>query len=282
MASLAEIQKILEQIRDDLPALINRSQISPHQVVVVSGLSDVSERLGLIQAGEFRTGNGVEPGLGFSGVRIGYPAFSYNSELWNIVGINNDVLQVGIRSSDGKLLAAAGDVVIDSTGIKIQTSTNIDTAQLSFEHPDDYYGYMRFLSFGGLLYIINTAPGSQIRFLTDLTNPAQDGMITMGEDGGQDNRQQFNVGLGTMGGRISIDNGILMDAKGTSGGSNRLLMRGYANNTPDDPSDAFDEVNIYQKGNNLVLQFNDGGTVRYKYLDLTGTGVTWVHSTTAP
>ena len=32
----------------------------------------------------------------------------------------------------------------------------------------------------------------------------------------------------------------------------------------------------------LIIQFNDAGTVRYKYLDLTGTGVTWVHTTSAP
>lgn len=42
------------------------------------------------------------------------------------------------------------------------------------------------------------------------------------------------------------------------------------------------ELNLYMKGDKLVIQFNDGGTMRYKYLDLTGTGVTWQHSTTAP
>jgi len=36
------------------------------------------------------------------------------------------------------------------------------------------------------------------------------------------------------------------------------------------------------KGGNLVIQYNDAGTIRYKYLNLVSTGVTWVHSTTAP
>jgi hypothetical protein len=40
--------------------------------------------------------------------------------------------------------------------------------------------------------------------------------------------------------------------------------------------------NFYFKGTKLVIQYNDGGTVRYKTLDLTSTGVTWVHSTSAP
>jgi len=39
---------------------------------------------------------------------------------------------------------------------------------------------------------------------------------------------------------------------------------------------------LYVKSDKLVIAFNDAGTVRYKYLDLTGTGVTWVHTTTAP
>jgi len=42
------------------------------------------------------------------------------------------------------------------------------------------------------------------------------------------------------------------------------------------------ESDLYIKNNKLIAKFNDGGTTRYKYLDLTGTGVTWVHSTTVP
>jgi hypothetical protein len=42
------------------------------------------------------------------------------------------------------------------------------------------------------------------------------------------------------------------------------------------------QVKMYFKTNAIVFEFNDGGTTRYKYLDLTGTGVTWTHSTSAP
>lgn len=51
--------------------------------------------------------------------------------------------------------------------------------------------------------------------------------------------------------------------------------------TPANPS-ASSEGNIYIKGGMLVIQYNDASTVRFKYLDLTGTGVTWVHTTVAP
>jgi hypothetical protein len=51
--------------------------------------------------------------------------------------------------------------------------------------------------------------------------------------------------------------------------------------TPTAPTQDADG-NIYIKDGKLVIQYDDGGNVRYKYLDLTGTEVTWVHTTTAP
>ena len=114
MPSIGQIQALVEQIKNDLPLLIQRSQVTPNQIVVGGGLSDISERLGLLQAGEFRTGNGNEPGFGFSGVRIGYPAFVYESETWNFVGVNDDVLQVGISAEDGKMYFGAGTGILDA------------------------------------------------------------------------------------------------------------------------------------------------------------------------
>ncbi len=45
---------------------------------------------------------------------------------------------------------------------------------------------------------------------------------------------------------------------------------------------ASSDAHIYIKGGNLVVRYNDGGTYRYKYLTLSGTGTTWTHTTTAP
>jgi hypothetical protein len=87
------------------------------QIHVIGGISDISENLGLIQAGEFRSGNRKEPGSGFTGVRIAYPPVVYSGAEWNIAGVNNDVLQFGLRASDGKALAGGGAVILDSTGV---------------------------------------------------------------------------------------------------------------------------------------------------------------------
>jgi len=51
--------------------------------------------------------------------------------------------------------------------------------------------------------------------------------------------------------------------------------------TPNAPA-VSSEAKIYVRNNKLIVQYNDNSTVRYKYLDLSGTGVTWVHTTTAP
>jgi hypothetical protein len=59
-----------------------------------------------------------------------------------------------------------------------------------------------------------------------------------------------------------------------------LTLREQAATPPDPVQDA--DGHLYVKDGKLVAQYDDGGTVRYKYLDLTGTGVTWVHTTTAP
>lgn len=120
---MTTLQDILNKLDDvtllvqDLPA---QFLMSGANIVVVGGLSDIAENLGLIQAGEFRTGNGELPGNGFSGVRIAYPSMTYDSEEWHIVGINNDTLQFGLRASDGAALAGGGKVVIDANGIEIE------------------------------------------------------------------------------------------------------------------------------------------------------------------
>lgn len=42
------------------------------------------------------------------------------------------------------------------------------------------------------------------------------------------------------------------------------------------------EIITYMKGSKFILKYNDSGTDRYKYLDMAGSGTTWVHTTSAP
>jgi len=121
--SLQELADKVDDLRNDLSEAITRFRMSWQQIILASGLSELSENLGLIRAGEFRTGTSDEPGKGFTGVRIGYPGFTYDSETWHIVGVNSDTFQVGIRATDGVLVAGAGVVTLDDTGIQIVSET---------------------------------------------------------------------------------------------------------------------------------------------------------------
>ena len=94
----------------------------------------------------------------------------------------------------------------------------------------------------------------------------------------------------TLKGDVDAGGSLTLDGDGAAGGhvlvTNDLGIQGFATlteqtATPGDPTSGA-EVRAYMKADKFILQFNDGGTVRYKYLDLTGTGITWIHTTVAP
>ncbi len=107
------IEAVEKQIAEGYSARVRKSGIQQ--------MSQVTTQLGIVEAGEVRLGS-VLPGSGFSGLRLGYPPFIYNSESWNLVGIDNDILQIGIRASDGVLFAGAGKVLLSVDGITFDVS----------------------------------------------------------------------------------------------------------------------------------------------------------------
>lgn len=60
-----------------------------------------------------------------------------------------------------------------------------------------------------------------------------------------------------------------------------VLLLEEKDTTPANPT-ASTECKVYVKANKLVIQFNDAGTVRYNYLDMTSTLGLWTYTTTAP
>jgi hypothetical protein len=112
MSKYTELENLLLDIQAKVDTMLRDLRVKANQVVVTEGLSEISEKLGIIQAGELRVGNGVAPGSGFSGTRIGYPPMTYDSQLYNLAGVDADTLQFGVRSSDGVLVAGAGAVIL--------------------------------------------------------------------------------------------------------------------------------------------------------------------------
>lgn len=312
MASLAQIQALVEEIKSELPGLLNRSQIAPRQIVVGNGLSDISERLGLVQAGEFRVGNGMEPGFGFTGVRLGYPAFAYAGDTWHLAGVNDDSLEVGINAVNGKLYAGGGNVILDANGIVIQNQTdNGDPFMLFHNSNGTLLGQIYTNTLSNLE--LDAFGQSGLRKLI-LRSQIADGLVNVAtievvadETGGYDyinasaddvyltaNRYVTLTAASALSNHaptvyIGPGNTIAFFAPAV-GGTTANYLRMYGGNgttmydTPSNPlnNGLVSQANIYIRNGKLVIQYNDAGTVRYKYLDLTGTGVTWTHTTSAP
>lgn len=134
MADMQAVVDALTRLEYAVNTLPEKLRISASQVVIIGGLSDLSESLGLVMAGEFRAGNQRPPGDGFSGMRMGYPAMLYDNEEWNLVGVNNDAIQFGVKASDGKLYAGAGAVTLSEDGLKVIGEGSVD-----------YYRRIRFI-----------------------------------------------------------------------------------------------------------------------------------------
>ena len=81
----------------------------------------------------------------------------------------------------------------------------------------------------------------------------------------------------TVNGDVDISQTLNVQSNGTFTGHVKYKATG----TPSAPASAA-EFNLYYRANKFIIQYNDVGTTRYKYLDLNGTGVTWVHTTVAP
>ncbi|MEE8568859.1 MAG: DUF559 domain-containing protein, partial [Anaerolineales bacterium] len=154
---VAALEDAVIQLEDNL------TKIQATAIFTVGGLSDIDTNLGLIQTGEFRVGNRKPPSGGFTGMRMAYPGMTYNSEAWHLVGVANDVLQFGVRATDGKLLAGAGAVILDASGITA-TAGVIGGWVLGTDSIKDA---------GGVVGMLSTVTGGDdIRFFAGHATPA--------------------------------------------------------------------------------------------------------------
>ena len=186
-------------------------------------------------------------------------------------------------------------------GTKEGASIQIITDNIIRWNIDRTYGY---LARGGVagsagIHLYGLGDESTIAFGNDLN-------VTIRERNGEDNDQMevypqngFGVFTGAkdntpdlwvnpsgntvLGGETAVA-GNKLSVIGNTNIAGNLTITGFKTykdtGTPPDP--AVGECNTYMKDDKFIIQSNDGGTVRYRYLDLTGTGVTWVHSLVEP
>jgi len=138
-----------------------------------------------------------------------------------------------------------------------------------------------FLFSNDALQVQSLIQGGSLQWRLKMTN-GDTPYIKLTEWVGVPNLTKFEVNPGIAGARISVngDNGeaIGIAAQGSGSGNTFLRMQETTNN----PSSVNGAMQVYLKGGKIVVQYVDAGTTRYKYLDLTGTGVTWTHTTVAP
>lgn len=113
-------EALVNHVRD----LERRMRSVERRFVKFNRLDEVLTDLGVQMQGEFRSGNGVEPGSGFTGGRFGYPGFTYGGVEYFFVGVENDVLMIGLEIATGKLLFGGGNGWFDNTGMKIRVNTD--------------------------------------------------------------------------------------------------------------------------------------------------------------
>lgn len=197
-------------------------------------------------------------------------------------------------SGGGFISAGGGDIIIDEVGIFFKGGNEL----LQWADVDGLRGRIQMYGTGGNQFYLDNfgdddVDDVEINFriaLEDAGASAKTGVLRLiaasgrmqaSIDGttatGISKGGQFNFGAQLSAGFAPIQ----IHFQGRDSGESSHFELYPVSADPTDPS-SDDEVNVYFKDTKIVFQYNDSGTVRYKYLDLSGTGVTWVHTTSAP
>jgi hypothetical protein len=209
------------------------------------------------------------------------------------VGINvAPFIEVGRGATDGPTLAAIRGLTFRPTMVDQSTNVNSTVTDVTAVNANPNTGMAVTLSRGVYSYVqvplgtvatgicfdggtqttsgaVTTAIGLR---LTDIGAGTTKWGFQIG------NYSSYHQGRVAFGGTTAPTCGIDIQATAADSSAIRFAAAGA---TPTNPTSNTD-LKIYFKSSAIVFQFNDAGTVRYKYLTLSGTGVTWVHSTTAP
>jgi hypothetical protein len=131
--------------------------------------------------------------------------------------------------------------------------------------------------------LVLDAPSAGIQF-----NDASVHTINAGSAGGEIRFQYWNGSADLIWMYLKSDGNIGI-GPGSSSPTSTLHLFGAsaamtfeeATANPSNPTSG-SQMRVYMKADKFVIQYNDGGTTRYKTLTLSGTGTTWAHSTSAP
>ena len=209
MASIDDVLRLLRDIDADVQSIGPRIQIVGPQIIV-TGLADISKNLGVVQSGEFRAGNSLEPGFGFTGGRFGWPGFNYGGTEYFLAGVDDDVLQVGLSLTDGKVYAGEGNVILDSGGIRILDDGAVGNGYISFYDSTGTSLEGRIINSSGNLATMVYGVGMAQSFFITLTDTSTP-YIKWFEDPTTNNATRLDVLGGTNGGVATFFGTFIFD-----------------------------------------------------------------------
>ena len=152
------------------------------------------------------TGNPFNIEDPFTGTAILYPPYVHTSGNYHIFGMENGVLQWGANSTDGKIYAGGGDVVLSNIGVWIENQAGAFGFKDTAGNTQNLYIYSDNLDSVG---IINSLAGKAVIFSVTMTD-AGTTVLKWREDPANANVPQLNLGKGTGGGKFSIDSSVVL------------------------------------------------------------------------
>lgn len=216
--------------------------------------------------------------MGANDLLIGDNSSSKANILWDrsageILLRGGTTMQVKIDTA-GKILAGAGAVWLDSNGLSINYGT-ADASAIKW--------YDGATEVAHIDYAIRETPEVVKMSIWARALSSQGSVIELearNSSGGGAQSLRLTETKAYLSAGLTINNGLALGYTNSTTAKSKVLLI----NEGGDPGTLTSgtEAAVYVIGDKLVLAFNDGGTMRYKYLLLSGTGVTWVHTTTAP
>lgn len=204
-----------------------------------------------------------------------------------LYGLAASVQQVVISATTGQITAGAGDVVLDAEGLHLENASAIRSSHAIYwnngatergflglsDQPTGTPDSLRLAASDSLALMLEGAGGVIVPSGLVTYVPGTNKPTYIPADGNLGVEEVAAVGLDLV---VGSHDTTLTPGRGG------LAFFVEATGNPGGELTAGNVMAIYMKSDKIVIAYNHGGTVKYRYLDLTSTNATWVYTTTAP